>query len=249
MCWITTPSAPPKLPLVHVAYAGSEFRPEAFNNLFLASLSTSNFRSMTATCSVFTALFPLLYLPCDGDQNLIKSWLEDHPQLSILTNPLTRPPPHQGDLWIPSCDGINRRAIKSEMVSCYLQGHPLGFGKVLKAWFPDLLPESLALPCSLTPCSAHVLTRFLPNRTAFSLSTHQMPFLIPGSLPVSSPLIKPFLSNHQEKKPDHPSHAFPWHVTNRSSIKLQFYFLQIYFHEHNSQALFYLLLTQYLAFI
>lgn len=87
MCWITTPSAPPKLPLVHVAYAGSEFRPEAFNNLFLASLSTSNFRSMTATCSVFTALFPLLYLPCDGDQNLIKSWLEDHPQLSILTNP------------------------------------------------------------------------------------------------------------------------------------------------------------------
>lgn len=177
----------------------------------------------------------MLSLYCTLSSSLLALWWRPEPH-HILTRrpptaqhpnqfPLTRPPPHQGDLWIPSCDGINCRAIKPEMVSCYLQSCPLGFGKLLKAWFPDLLPESLALPCSLTPCSAYVLTQFLPNRTAFSLSTHQMPFLIPGSLPMSSALIKPFLINYQEKKPDHPSHAFPWHVTHHSCIKLQFYFL------------------------
>lgn len=117
---------------------------------------------------------PALSLTCpslDGRPNLLLTWWEDDPRpQSYPVSPIC-PPPYTTTVtahWTPSSTEVNHWAVKPEIVSDYLQGHPLGFVRLFQRFNSTVIPR---IPCSCSQHHAHPCSTLWPAQFLL-LSVH-----------------------------------------------------------------------------
>lgn len=84
----------------------------------------------------------------DGCPNLLLTWWEDDPPSTVLPSL-----PHMSSTytttvtahWTPSSTEVNHWAVKPDIVSDYLQGHPLGSVRFFQRFNSTVIPR---IPCS-----------------------------------------------------------------------------------------------------